>query len=1473
MITITVTNRKAVGVPISDVTVGAVGIPVYFNFSEDWEGLSKIAVFKAGDTSVTQDLDAVEMAVFQNKTTVPHEVLTTAYERLWVGIYGMNPQGTVVTPTIWADIGAIQPGTELVDVDPSEPTPSWVAQVQAAAEMALDIAEDLQEEIGDDVETCTEAKTVAETSATSAAADALISEGFAVGKQDGSSVTSESPYYHNNASYYANVAGSASNTAVNSAVDAALDALKAEGYAVGKQNGADVESGSPYYHNNAKWYSDQSESWAVGGTDTRSGEDTNNAKYWAEQAAASAAAFVVDDTLTISGAAADAKVVGDVIGDQIIVRKYVPATFIQGSRNTAGTLDPTYTYRVTTDDKFTVPKMISYPIPDGYQVRITSFNLSTGVKIGTENNLTEFVTFKTDRSYVMTIYKIDEDTSVEADPAAMYAQMYRIVSSTKHLRIVVFGHSYSADSWQYVPFMLKNYGITCEIYLYYRGNGSIDQLVSQWEDTASTGVDAWGESHIRRYCHIDSRYTDCWDDSGGEEGYSAKMILETAAADGKIDLITLQTAPTEVYFVKSVGDGDPRKGYEPYVRQAIDLINASYDDAYALGWFCSYTRHLAYEGNVSEGYPAVSADTFDNKEDTLRAAETICTAEPFDLVIPAAAAVFSARTNDDLASTNISLYGNLWFSDRVHLQSGIPCYVTNATVVQSLFDKFFPGLSVYGDQFRVPDDDWITKRRCIMPTIHGSVLSTDEDLYDLAQKCAVAACEHPFEITTIRNSEDTTEIDFSDTKSRYLELSDAINMKVDKVNGKGLSTNDYTTAEKTKLSGIAAGAEVNVQSDWNQTSNSADDYIKNKPANLVQDANYTHITIDSTLANSGQAADAKATGDALSDLSDSITAIDGEVSDIAIYTLGLYPQETIDNEPIASFADGADNIPIKNLKVSVTPAQDLHGYDHPYPPGGGKNIAPMGTSGSQNGITFTVASDGKVTTSGTAQSSTAYVLCEVQLKANTQYVLSGCASGGAQGKYGLGLLNSTETDALATDFGSGATYTPTSDITAKVAIRYWYGQAVNGTFSPQLEVGSSPTSFAPYSNICPISGWTEANITRTGKNILDVSHASSATNVVSAVAEDGTVSFKDVSAQWADTHIGKMFLKAGEEYTISVADFAYGRLGLSTSPTIYPLSTTFVEIVGKDITWSGNIISRAVHSNTFTPAKSGYVYLYYCSDTNYASYHQVFSTTIQIEIGSSATEYEEYQGQTVEVAFPDEAGTVYGGTLTKNSDGTVTLVVDRACYTVNGWTGSVVSQTNPCIILTYVAKPGNNAQANPKLIASNVKTVSANDQYTNSITAIAVNTSGQIRLSVAGLTTKAQYNAWLQSNPVTYAYEIATPVSYTLTAEELGAVLRTLYGTNNIWADCGNITLTYRADPAIYNSIMQVEQYAKFASLISGIETGTNASQSYAQGKYFILNSKLCKAKTSIASGATFTLGTNYEITTVAAELYTALNS
>ena len=72
------------------------------------------------------------------------------------------------------------------------------------------------------------------------------------------------------------------------------------------------------------------------------------------------------------------------------------------------------------------------------------------------------------------------------------------------------------------------------------------------------------------------------------------------------------------------------------------------------------------------------------------------------------------------------------------------------------------------------------------------------------------------------------------TSGSYNDLSDKptipdVSDKVDKVSGKGLSTNDYTTAEKNKLAGIASGAEVNVQSDWSVTDSTSNAFIKNKP--------------------------------------------------------------------------------------------------------------------------------------------------------------------------------------------------------------------------------------------------------------------------------------------------------------------------------------------------------------------------------------------------------------------------------------------------------------------------------------------------------------------------------------------------------------------------------------------------------------------------------------------------------------------
>jgi hypothetical protein len=77
--------------------------------------------------------------------------------------------------------------------------------------------------------------------------------------------------------------------------------------------------------------------------------------------------------------------------------------------------------------------------------------------------------------------------------------------------------------------------------------------------------------------------------------------------------------------------------------------------------------------------------------------------------------------------------------------------------------------------------------------------------------------------------------------------------KVDKVTGKGLSTNDYTTAEQTKLAGIPAGAEVNVNADWNASSGDAQ--ILNKPtipvatSQLTNNSGFLTHEVDGSVTN------------------------------------------------------------------------------------------------------------------------------------------------------------------------------------------------------------------------------------------------------------------------------------------------------------------------------------------------------------------------------------------------------------------------------------------------------------------------------------------------------------------------------------------------------------------------------------------------------------------------------------------------
>lgn len=133
-------------------------------------------------------------------------------------------------------------------------------------------------------------------------------------------------------------------------------------------------------------------------------------------------------------------------------------------------------------------------------------------------------------------------------------------------------------------------------------------------------------------------------------------------------------------------------------------------------------------------------------------------------------------------------------------------------------------------------------------------ISAEDEYARAAIADHVADDNNPHGVTAsqvgLENVDNTSDLD----KPVSTATQTALSNKVDKITGKGLSTNDFTTAEKSKLDGIETGAEVNVQSDWEQSDTTADDYVKNKPTiPTVNNATITiqknGTTVDSFTAN------------------------------------------------------------------------------------------------------------------------------------------------------------------------------------------------------------------------------------------------------------------------------------------------------------------------------------------------------------------------------------------------------------------------------------------------------------------------------------------------------------------------------------------------------------------------------------------------------------------------------------------------
>lgn len=221
---------------------------------------------------------------------------------------------------------------------------------------------------------------------------------------------------------------------------------------------------------------------------------------------------------------------------------------------------------------------------------------------------------------------------------------------------------------------------------------------------------------------------------------------------------------------------------------------------------------------------------------------------------------------------------------------------------------------------------------------------------------------------------------------------------VEKETGKGLSTNDYTTAEKNKLAGIEASADVNVIE--NIKVNGVSQTITNKAVDISVPINTSDLTNDSDFVVA--------------------TDLDGHLVNVGT---------EVDED----------------YKVNFIHSRNLF-----------ENTA---TTTTINGITYTKNSDGTITANGTASANASITLGKIKTDSSKSYSLSGCPSGGSQSTYTMYISGANP---AINDFGSGVAINNKEFDNNLIFVVFSGKTVSNMVIKPMLNEGTTILDYEPY---------------------------------------------------------------------------------------------------------------------------------------------------------------------------------------------------------------------------------------------------------------------------------------------------------------------------------------------------------------------------------------------------------------------------
>ena len=491
-------------------------------------------------------------------------------------------------------------------------------------------------------------------------------------------------------------------------------------------------------------------------------------------------------------------------------------------------------------------------------------------------------------------------------------------------------------------------------------------------------------------------------------------------------------------------------------------------------------------------------------------------------------------------------------------------------------------------------------------------------------------------------------------------------------------------------------------------------------------------------------------------------------------------------------------IDLKSLTVDLEPIQDLNGYSKPWVGGAGKNKLKINASSQTvKGMTFTVNSDGSVTVNGTTTEANCffnlnYISGQINIPTGVPINI---------GRYGKNVPSALNVEAVG---NSGTNYKTVSG-TAEFGISDdWTMTSTSATTSTWLRLqiqnagttinnvtvypfycysSNKMTEYEPYENVCPISGHTEVDTKRTGKNLLNSALCVNRTSngITTTHNADGSITFSGTASStnrwWSPSDNMNVFIKAGT-YTLSS----------SLSMRLY-------------------FHNSGYKSGTFTLTADDTIDNIRFVITN----GTIYNTTVkpQLELGTTATAYEPYQSDTYTT---DLGRTVYGGTLDVTS-GVLTNGFGEAVFKTGRYSlsGPISSSIYPNTYVYYNGTLGGLIEKNSgnditkavcAYLPSTSRTLAGGNNEAVGLFQYHGDSTNQFRIAFPKeerFSTSTKLMEWLDSlaEPFTVYYPLATPQTYQLTAQQISLLL----GGNNIWSSGGNVTVKYAIDPALYQGM------------------------------------------------------------------------